>query len=204
MPGSARRDPLDRLVVRLLEMQPYRFVVATPDEAAAAVAHRLRAEAVVQRGWVAPDELADGLERDEFDERAIHVVGWLDDGPVSAGRIVLPPGRLPTEVACDLIVEPVGAVVDVGRLVVARAHQDPRHRAMVALLCRLYLEVRQRGFTVACGMMSASMRGLARQLGLHLEELGPERRYWKELRAPVRFEVGRATIGLVERWGPDD
>jgi hypothetical protein len=119
---------------------------------------------------------------------------------VCSGRIVLPPGPLPTEQACGIVVEPIGQVVDVGRMVVAPSHQDAAHRTFVLLLGALYLEVRRRGYSVACGMMSAPVRALVRQLGMRLELLGPEREYWREQRAPVRFILGREAPGLVERW----
>ena len=86
---------------------------------------------------------------------------------------------------------------------VAPSHQDANHTAFVLLLGGLYLEVRRRGFRVACGMMSAPVRAMCRQLGFRLELLGPDRRYWHEVRAPVRFEVGRDAAGLVERWRDD-
>ena len=141
-----------------------------------------------------------GREHDEFDGAAVHVLGW--DGPTAActGRLVLPPGPLPTEEACSLVIEPRGEVVDVGRMVVAPSHQDANHTTFVLLLGGLYLEVRRRGSRVACGMMSAPVRAMCRQLGFRLELLGPDRRYWHEVRAPVRFEVGRDAAGLVERW----
>jgi len=49
--------------------------------------------------------------------------------------------------------------------------------------------MREHGFRVACGMMSAPARVLVGHLGLRLEVLGPERTYWNESRAPVRFSL---------------
>lgn len=190
---------LDRLVARMVTAGPLRFTVAERDEERD-LAYRLRHDAVVSRAWARPEELDHGREHDAFDPTAVHVLGW--DGPtaVCAGRLVLPPGPLPTEEACSLVVEPRGQVVDVGRMVVAPSHQDPNHTTFVLLLGGLYLEVRRRGFHVGCGMMSAPVRAMCRQLGFRLELLGPDRVYWHEVRAPVRFEVGRAAAGLVERW----
>ena len=111
---------------------------------------------------------------------------------VSTGRVVLPPG-LPTEAACGIVVEPRGGVVDVGRMCVARSHQSREHAAFIGLMCRLYLVMREHGFGVACGMMSAPARALMRVFGLRLEILGPERAYWNEPRAPVRFSLMSAT-----------
>ena len=67
-------------------------------------------------------------------------------------------------------------------------------------LARLYLEVRARGYDVACGIMSARARTLVRVLGLQLEVLGPDRMYWGEPRAPVRYSVMINSTRLTTRW----
>jgi hypothetical protein len=48
--------------------------------------------------------------------------------------------------------------------------------------------------------MAANVRMLTRFLGLRLEVLGPEREYWSELRAPVRFELDLNIPTLQARW----
>jgi hypothetical protein len=143
---------------------------------------------VVEQGWRRPEELPGGLEQDEYDERAVHVLGWDGDVAMSTGRVVLPPG-LPTEEACGIVVEPPGRVVDVGRMCVVQSHQGLGHAAFVGLMCRLYLEMRSQGYDVACGMMSARAKSLVRHLGLRIETLGAEREYWNEPRTPVRFSL---------------
>jgi hypothetical protein len=205
-PGASANDDaveraaaLDRLVERMVSGGPLRFALAeTGDDRE--LAYRLRHDAVVGRGWARHDELDHGREHDAFDPAARHLLGWDGDTPVCTGRIVLPPGPLPTEAACSLVVEPRGEVVDVGRMVVAPSHQDRDHATFTLLLGALYLEVRRLGYVVACGMMTAPVRALCRQLGFRLEVLGPERTYWHEARAPVRFVLGRDAPGLVERW----
>ena len=107
---------------------------------------------------------------------------------------------MPTEAACGLVVGPAGEVVDVGRMVVRRSHQAVHHGAFIALLCRLYLEMRARDHRVACGMMAANSRALLRHLGLVVDVLGAERDYWGEPRAPVRFELDRNTESVSRRW----
>lgn len=42
-------------------------------------AYRIRALASVSAGWARPGDFPDGMERDEFDDVAVHVLGW--DGP---------------------------------------------------------------------------------------------------------------------------
>ena len=183
--------PLDALVTRMLSRSPFEYRVAT-DDSEREVAYRLRGSAVLERGWCTADDLPGGLERDAYDDRAIHVIGWDGDVAMSTGRVVLPPG-LPTEEACGIIVKPRAQVVDVGRMCVARSHQSLEHAAFIGLMCRLYLAMREQGFLVACGMMSAPARALMHLLGLKLEMLGPERMYWNESRAPVRFSLTSAT-----------
>jgi len=191
--------PLDALVSRILSRSPFDYRVAA-DDSEREVAYRLRAEAVLDRGWCTPDDLPDGREHDGYDDRAIHVVGWDGQVPMSTGRVVLPPG-LPTEDACGIVVEPRGEVVDVGRMCVARSHQGLEHAAFTGLLARLYLVMRENGFGVACGMMSAPARSLVGLLGLRLEILGPPRAHWNEPRVPVRFSLMSAAKLLAAEEG---
>jgi hypothetical protein len=76
---------------------------------------------------------------------------------------------------------------------VAPSHQSLEHAAFIGLMCRLYLVMRERGYRFACGMMSAPARAMMGLFGLQLEILGPERTYWNESRAPVRFSLMSAT-----------
>jgi hypothetical protein len=194
---------LDGLADRLLTASGYRFTLADgPTERA--TAFRIRATASVEAGWALPDAFPDGMEHDEFDATAVHVLGWDGDEAVCTGRLVFPPGPLPTEVACGLVVEPQGRVVDVGRMAVLRSHQTFGHGAFLVLLCRLYREARAAGFEFACGLMAAPARSLVDRLGLRLEQLGPERMHHGQLRAPVRFVLASNVRPLVDRWGDDD
>jgi hypothetical protein len=187
--------PLDDLVTRLLSMSRFEYRLAT-DDADRDIAYRIRGELVVRQGWSRPEDLPDGRERDGYDDRALHVLGWDGDVPMSTGRLVLPP-HLPTEAACGIVVEPAGRVVDVGRMCVVGRYQGLKHAAFVGLMCRLYLEIRNQGYSVACGMMSARAQVLVRHLGLQLEPLGPEREYWHEARTPVRFSL---LSSIPTRW----
>jgi hypothetical protein len=191
---------LDALAADIVARSGYRFTVAA-DDASRNAAYRLRYLAVVNQGWRAESGLLEGREQDEYDERAVHVVGWDEETAMATGRLVLPPGPLPTETLCGIRVEPEGRVVDVGRMTVAPTHQNPGHPAFVALLARLYLEVRSRGYDVACGVMSPRARSLVRLLGLQIELLAEDRAYWGELRAPVRFSVTINEVSLARRWG---
>jgi hypothetical protein len=179
--------PLDALITRMLARSPFDYRVADGDSERE-IAYRLRGGAVLDRGWCTASDLPGGMERDEYDDRAVHVIGWDGDVAMSTGRVVPPPG-LPTEEACGIVVEPRGGVVDVGRMCVAPSHQSLEHAAFIGLMCRLYLVMRERGYRFACGMMSPPARAMMGLFGLQLEILGPERTYWNEPRAPVRFSL---------------
>jgi hypothetical protein len=127
-------------------------------------------------------------------------LGWDADLPIATGRLVLPAQALPTERACGISVEPRGRIVDVGRMTVVPTHQGPGHTGFLALLASLYLEVRERDFPFACGVMSPRARSVLRLLGLPVELLGPDRPYWGEPRAPVRFAVMVDPASLSARW----
>jgi hypothetical protein len=193
---------LDGLVARVLAQYPYRFSVPT-DPVQQAIAFGIRQRAIVAEGWAVPAACPDGQERDEYDEGAVQILGWDGGTPICTGRLVLPPQPLPTEAATGLRIEPYGQVVDVGRMAVLPEYRTYRAAAFIALLCRLYAEMRQRGFAVACGMMSAPVRNLTCRLGLQLELLGPEMPYWGQARAPVRFALLASGRTLVERWAGD-
>jgi hypothetical protein len=63
---------------------------------------------------------------------------------------------------------------------------EPEHAAFI--IHAAAVPGAQRGYRFACGMMppARAMMGL---FGLQLEILGPERTYWNESRAPVRFSL---------------
>jgi hypothetical protein len=199
VPVTAAVGILDPLATRVLAQYPYRFTVPTKAEDRA-VAYQIRYEAVRESGWQPAEALSDGLERDAYDEHAIQVLGWDDETPVCTGRLVVPPHPLPTQDACGIVVAPAGRVVDVGRMCVVKSRQTHRHAVFIALLCRLYLEMRAHGYEVACGMMTPAARTLVGQLGVRIDVIGEDRPYWGEDRAPVRFELTANAGSLNRRW----
>ena len=193
-PGEA--DLLDALATTLARRSDLGFVVATTGaERAACLA--LRRRAVREGGW---DDAGDEDEEDPFDAVALHVLGSRQGEPCCCGRLVLPPGPLPTEVACGISIDPAGAVVDVGRMTVLGSVRRADRAAFVALLAALYLETRRRGYRTGCGMMAPNVRSLVRHLGVRLDVLGPDRIHRGALRAPVRFDVAVHAAGVIERW----
>jgi hypothetical protein len=101
---------LDHLAADIVNRSGLRFTLAT-DDATREIAYRLRYQAVVDQGWQVGSDYPDGREQDAYDVRAVHVLGWDADTPVATGRLVPPPGRLPTEMRVASV-EPV----DVGRM----------------------------------------------------------------------------------------
>ena len=196
-----------RLVARAL---PVRFrPAASASEVEAA--HRLRYATVVEQGWAAPGTLPDGTERDEDDDRAVHVVGWDGDVLAATARLVLPSADRPLPVERDfaLTLEPRGAVVDVGRGIVARPYRGPDHRVFLGLLAHCWLEVRARGFRHFCGAVNDAVLARYRAFGLPLTVLGSGRPNWGEERYPVlvdALECAEAMLrarraGRIDRWG---
>lgn len=182
---------------------PLRLEVARSDGEREAV-FRLRYQVVVSRGWARPEDLPDGMERDSFDERAIHILGWDSGKLIATARIVLPmpDALLPTEQAFELAVEPVGQVADMGRQIVSPEYTSPQHRVFAALLARTWLEIRAAGFSLVCGDFAAGMLRLYRIMGFQVAQLGPAREFWGERRFPILVDIAESAAQLVERWKP--
>jgi N-acyl-L-homoserine lactone synthetase len=181
---------------------PVRFDMAKSPSECEAV-YRLRYQVVVEHGWAPPEAFPDGLERDAYDDRAVHIVGW--DGAVlaAAARLIFPqPGcLLPTEEAFGIEIEPRGQVVDMGRQIVAHEYSQRQNRIFPGLLGQTWLEMRAHGISYVCGLFSPSMLRLYRILGLQLTVLAPAGRYWGEDRSPARLDVLGSIPALIKRWG---
>ncbi|HEX9924384.1 MAG TPA: GNAT family N-acyltransferase [Anaerolineae bacterium] len=180
---------------------PIRFSVArSPGEREAAF--RLRYDVVVGQGWASPETLRSGLEQDEYDAQAVHLLGWAGQDVIATTRLVFPTAGtlLPTEEEFELRVEPPGQVVDGGRAIVARAYSDVRHRIFAGLLGCSWFEIQARGFYYLCGAAVPAMIRLCRSIGYQISVLGPARPYWGEKRYPIRFDVPESVPTLRERW----
>ena len=181
---------------------PIQFDVARTDMEREAV-YRLRYQAVVEHGWMQPSDLPDGLEHDEYDEHAIHIVGWNGDMLAATSRLILPRPRysLPTEKAFDIKVKPTGKVADAGRFVVARAYSSLEHRVLAVLLAKTWLVMREYGYETACAAFASNaMLRVYRRMGFNVTVLGPARQYWGVDRHPLQFDVAQAMPALLARW----
>ena len=179
-----------------------RFDVAHDNSEREAV-YRLRYQTVIQRGWARPEDFPDGMERDHYDEKAIHIVGWDGNRLAATARLVLPAGglALPTEQAFRLKIEPHGQVVDMGRQIVAHEYSSTKHKVFAALLAKTWLEIRANGYSLVCGDFSPAMTRLYRIMGFDVRELGPAQSFWGEDRTPILVNVARSMQALLERWG---
>jgi N-acyl-L-homoserine lactone synthetase len=193
----------DNLASKIVDMaKPILFSLAQSDADQQAV-YRLRYQVVIERGWAQPEDLPDGIERDAYDERAIHIVGRDGNILAATSRLVLPDPRnlLPTEEAFDIRVEPQGQVADMGRQIVARDYSNVRHIVFAALLAKTWLEMRNHGFTLVCGDFSPAVTRLYRMLGFEVKQLGSGRKFWGEERFPILVDVAGSVPTLMARWG---
>lgn len=167
--------------------------------------YRLRYETVIEQGWARPEDYPDGLERDAHDDEAIHLVAW--DGSALAGtaRMVLPsPNRdLPLEAAYEIRIEPVGRVVDGGRLIVAGDRRgEAAHKVVACLFCRFWLETRERGFNRIAAVAPAKVIDFYRRLGLEVTVLGEPRDYWGAERYPILLAGTEGVFPGMRAAGP--
>lgn len=190
---------MDRVARDLLDMTaPVRFAVATSVADQTAV-YQLRYRVSCEEGWLEPSAAPDGLEKDDFDDRAIHLVGWDDRTLAATARLVLPhPGhRLPTEEAFELTIVPPGEVVDLGRGIVAPAYRGRGHGVFFGLLAAAWLQARAHGFTQLCGTTAPSMLPNYRAMGFHVEVLGEARHWWGDQRLPIKMDGARCSEELL-------
>jgi predicted GNAT family N-acyltransferase len=183
-------DGLDALAHTLIaRAAPVRFDVASSEPEQRQI-FALRYSTVIEEGWAQSTAYPDGLERDAFDDSALHIAGWQDGELVASARLVFPEHhrKLPTEVEFELAVQPEGVVVDIGRAIVAKAYRSRDHTLFGALLSRCWLEIRQRGYVNLCGAASGWRLDRYRQFGLPLRIIGPSRLYWGDERYPVFLE----------------
>lgn len=206
--GIVAADPAalevaDTVARHILELAgPLRIEVAHTDAELEAI-FRLRFQVASEMGWIAPGEAPDGLERDSYDDDAIHIGAWDGERLVGTQRLVFPaPGRpMPLEEAFELEIEPRGQVVQADRTAIARSHRgDRRHLLLAGLMSRSWLEWRSRGFHRCTGAITEPLVHVYREVGLDVEVLGEAREYWGELRSPARFDVLAAVGRLTDLW----
>jgi N-acyl-L-homoserine lactone synthetase len=172
----------------LARASPIHFDIArTRDELDAVF--RLRATVSIEEGWRTPADLPDGLERDEYDDRAVQIAGWDDSQLAGTIRVIFPqPGfLLPVEEAFDVIVEPRGQVAGAGRVIVAKEYRGDGHRVFGGLCAALWTLMRDRGYQWIAGTATQSMVDFFERLGFECTILGESASHWGADRFPVRM-----------------
>jgi N-acyl-L-homoserine lactone synthetase len=205
--GGGAADERDAALLALgrwfMERAALDFRVATGPEELHAI-HRQRRQHVSSAGWHAGDGSDDGEEKDGYDADAIHLGAW--DGDVLAGsaRVILPStaGRLPTEEAFELRIEPASKVVECGRWVVAEAYRDRAHRVSMGISGLACLQVVLRGYRFWAGMTTPRVIALWQALGFRLETLTPPRLVLGAERVAVRCDLHASLPGLFAVLGP--
>jgi predicted GNAT family N-acyltransferase len=192
----------DAIAARLLDaLAPLRFEEAA-DDGDRRAGYRIRYSAVVERNLALPSQFPEVEERDEADERAVHIVGWDGHRPIATCRLVLPHEEsvLPVEAAFELRVPDPSATVELGRLVVDPEWRGADHEIVVGLAARGWLSMRERGLTAVLAATPAPLVDLFRDLGFAINVLGSPRRHWNELRYPFLCDGPAAALGLARRW----
>jgi N-acyl-L-homoserine lactone synthetase len=155
---------------------------------------RLRYQTVIAKSWAKPEDYPDGMERDEYDDDAIHIVGWQEENLAVTMRLVLPsPTRpLPTEAAFNIRIEPYGQVTDGSRAIVAPDFRDRSQTLFFGVFARVWVEMRHHGYELICGTFTQSMIewiGQYEKGGFVIETLGEPQEYWGEKRYPSKFNI---------------
>ena len=178
---------LDLLACRLVKSAlPIRFRIANSLSDLEQV-FRLRYQVVVEKGWAKPESFPDGIERDVYDNRALHILALDDGNLVGTSRLVFcqPGSRLPTEEAFNLVFEPREGVADIGRVCVVPSYRGQNWRIFSALLSQTWIEMSNRGCTRALAAIPPSIARVSMSWGLKLKVLGAPCNHWGRERYPV-------------------
>lgn len=186
----------------LAAIAPLRFDEAA-DERERSAGYRLRYAAVVERGLASTNALPDAEERDEYDDRAVHIVGWDGDRPIATCRLVLPASgaRLPVESVLGRDVPGSESMVDFGRGVVEPDWRRGDHGVFMGLVARAWLSMRARGFSAVLAVAPARLVALYRDIGFTVQVLGEPCDVWNEQRYPILVDGREAAASLARRWG---
>ena len=149
----------------------------------------LRAAAVIEAGWVEPDDLPEGLERDELDARATHLVAVSGGRVVGTLRVAWDRDDVEAQLRMHEVELPVEGTMILGRLVVDRPWRPRSREVTVGLygeLVRLALEV---GVRRGVSFVTESAIRWYRLGGIPLKVIGPPREVTGASRSPAVFDV---------------
>jgi predicted GNAT family N-acyltransferase len=182
--------------------RPIRFRVAATNEEREAI-YGLRYRTVMASGWADAGSMpSDGLERDGWDDTALHIGAWDGDDLIACARLIFPHQTrpLPTEEAFGILVPNAGGgTVDVGRGIVEPSHRDEDRTVFIGLLATCWLELHGRGFSRMCGDAASWLIAIYQRMGFQVEILGPSRRFWGEERVPILIDGLASARSVIER-----
>lgn len=184
----------------LVYLKPMRVAVVKSRSELEAV-FRLRYRTVVERGWLSQEDLPrDGLERDEYDDIAVHVAAWDGETLLGSLRLVFPDGRqaLPTEALFGIRIGHQEALADISRVAVNKQANAGLHRVLTALLCASWLTFRDRNVSYICASVSAGLLRIYRHIGLDPTVAGNRQIHMGEVRYPVVFDFQAKMPRLAE------
>jgi predicted GNAT family N-acyltransferase len=151
----------------------------------------MRHDFLVAIGFADPDQIAQRQEKDAYDDHAVHIAAKYAGSVVGTIRLIFPrEGKLlPMEADFGVRIEPVGGVVELGRLVVAREFRGDRHRVSSALLARAWIEMRSSDYSMCGGAVSREIIDLYERMGIAIEILGAPRMHWGKERFLCRWAL---------------
>ncbi len=181
-------------------------------------------EYCVRRNWGSAEAFPDGLEHDDYDDRAVHILlkDKLRDQPVGTARVLyaqddadghsgLPTFHLAPQFLDQVRTQiPLNHAVEISRFTISRAHlQADEHAAadsshgIFPALALIKGALRATAFEdvdTLCVTTSLSLKRMLARVGLKLHDLGIRIQYWGT-RAPL-FRDPRAFLAELHAINP--
>jgi N-acyl-L-homoserine lactone synthetase len=143
----------------------------------------------------------DGMERDEFDEDAVQILGWDGPAPIATCRLIIPaPDRpLPLQKTFGEM-RNASQLVEWGRVSVDASLRGRGALIFMGLAARAWLSMRSRGFSTAIGVTPPRLLALFRALGFPVMVVGEARIHWGIERIPFLCTGSTAVQMLEHLW----
>ena len=192
----------DALAREILDaLAPLRFTEAT-GEGEREECFRLRYAAVRERAMADSERFPHGMERDDFDEAAIQILGWDGHIPIATCRVLTPASDrvLPIQTEFGIQLTAAGGIAEWGRLVVDPGYRGDGHSVILGLAAQGWMSMRDRGYSRVIAATTGRLIALFEALGFSITRLGPPREYWREERFPILFDGGATALGVEQEW----
>ena len=164
---------------------------AARNDAERRAAHELRCAAIVESRWQPQDNFPDGVESDEEDDDAIHLVGLFEGNVVATMRLIVEPPRVERLLREHGLTQLYGAddTMFAGRLTVARPFRSRSRELTVGLYAELIEVASDRGIRQAISFLAENAVRFYRTQGMPLKLVGPPREDTGVLRRPAVFDI---------------